>query len=85
MTATTRREAFILNQLTTNWTALADLRPTLDMRGLSRQTQDDTLKALSRAGRIHLVPEDNRKALTDTDHAAAIRIGGDDCHFIALA
>lgn len=85
MTATTRREAFILNQLTTNWTALADLRPTLDMRGLSRQTQDDTLKALSRAGRIHIVPGDNRKALTQADHDAAVVIGGEPNHLVALA
>lgn len=85
MTATTRREAFILSQLTTEWTGLVDLRPVLDLRGLSRQAQDDTIKALSLAGRIRVVPEDNRKALNDADHAAAIRIGGDDNHLIALA
>lgn len=85
MTATTRREAFILSQLTTEWTGLVDLRPILDMRGLSREAQDETLKSLSRAGRINIVPEDNRKALRPEDHAAAIHLGGEDNHLVALA
>jgi hypothetical protein len=91
MTATTRREAFILTTITDlqrepgGWVALVDLRPRLDLRGLSRQAQDDTMKALSLAGQVHLVPEDNRKALVEADHAAALHLGGDDCHFIALA
>lgn len=82
---TSRRETFILNQLTTNWTALVDLRTTLDMRGLSREAQDESLKSLSRSGQVHIVPEDNRKVLTQADHDAAIQIGGEPNHLVALA
>ncbi|MGW3958845.1 hypothetical protein ACWED2_03415 [Amycolatopsis sp. NPDC005003] len=63
------------------WVGLVDLRPKL---GAPAADVDAVLKELSRAGKIHLVPEDNRKALTAADHEAAIRIGGEDNHFVSF-
>jgi hypothetical protein len=63
------------------WVGLVDLRPKL---GAPAAEVDVVLKELSRAGKIHLVPEDNRKALTAADHEAAIRIGGEDNHFVSF-
>ena len=69
---------------TTGSVAMVDLRRVLDARTLNRDTQDQNLKRMSRTRLIDLAPESNRKTLTDADHAAAIRIGDDDCHIIAL-
>jgi hypothetical protein len=63
------------------WVGLVDLRPKL---GAPAVEVDAVLKKLSSAGKVHLVPEDNRKALTAADHEAAIRIGGEDNHFLAF-
>jgi hypothetical protein len=63
------------------WVGLVDLRPKL---GAPAADVDAVLKELSRAGKVHLVPEDNRKALTAADHEAAIRIGGEDNHFVSF-
>lgn len=65
-----------------DWVSLVDLRPQL---GGTRAEQDATLKAMSRAGKLHIVPEDNRKALTQADHDASIHVGGDDNHLVMLA
>ena len=45
---------------------------------------DETLLKMVRTGYAHLVPDSNRKVLTDEDHAAAIRIGGEDKHLMAI-
>ncbi|SEF21502.1 hypothetical protein SAMN05421837_101900 [Amycolatopsis pretoriensis] len=63
------------------WVGLVDLRPKL---GAPAAEVDAVLKKLSSAGKVHLVPEDNRKALTAADHEAAIRIGGEDNHFVSF-
>ncbi|MEV6824659.1 hypothetical protein [Amycolatopsis sp. NPDC051102] len=63
------------------WVALVDLRPKL---GASAAEVDVVLKELSRSGKAHLVPEDNRKTLTAADHEAAIRIGGEDNHLLSI-
>ncbi|WP_329047044.1 hypothetical protein OG738_33365 [Amycolatopsis sp. NBC_01488] len=63
------------------WVGLVDLRPKL---GATTEEVDAALKELSRAGKVHLVPEENRKALTDADHEAAIRIGGEDNHLLSI-
>jgi hypothetical protein len=63
------------------WIGLVDLRPKL---GAPAAEVDAVLKELSRAGKVHLVPEDNRKALTAADHEAAIRIGGEDNHLLSI-
>jgi hypothetical protein len=65
-----------------DWVGLVDLRPLLG--GAARADVDAVLKELSKAGRITLVPESNRKALTPADHEAAIRIGGEDNHLISI-
>ena len=63
------------------WVGLVDLRPKL---GAPATEVDAVLKKLSSAGKVHLVPEDNRKALTAADHEAAIRIGGEDNHLLSI-
>ncbi|WP_410642599.1 hypothetical protein [Amycolatopsis sp. lyj-346] len=63
------------------WVGLVDLRPKLSAPAAE---VDALLKELSRAGKVHLVPEDNRKALTAADHEAAIRIGGEDNHLLSI-
>ncbi|MDT7803164.1 MAG: hypothetical protein QOI78_6597 [Actinomycetota bacterium] len=63
------------------WVGLVDLRPKL---GEPADEVDAVLKELSAAGKIHLVPEDNRKALTAAHHEAAIRIGGEDNHLLSI-
>lgn len=65
-----------------DWVALVELRPMLGEA--STADVDSVLKELSRSGQADLVPESNRKALTAADHAAAIRVGGDDNHLISI-
>jgi hypothetical protein len=65
-----------------DWVGLVDLRPLLG--DAPTEDVDTVLKDLSRAGRVHLVPESNRKALTAADHDAAIRIGGEDNHLLSI-
>jgi hypothetical protein len=65
-----------------DWVGLVDLRPLLG--AVVTERVDEVLKELSRTGRISLVPESNRKALGTADHKAAIRIGGEDNHLIAI-
>lgn len=69
------------------WVGLIDLRRMLGEGNAwtTREEVDATLKTMSRDGRIHLVPESNRKVLTAEDHNAAVRIGGEDNHLICLA
>ncbi len=65
-----------------DWADLVDLRAALDARGVSRDAQDAHLKRLSREGALHIVPESNRKVLTEADHAASIRIGGEENNLV---
>jgi hypothetical protein len=65
-----------------DWVGLVDLRPLLG--GAATKDVDAVLRELSRTGRVSLVPESNRKALTAADHEAAIRIGGEDNHLISI-
>jgi len=65
-----------------DWVRLAKLRPRLN--GAARGEVDATLTRMTKTGTVHLVPDSNRKALTDADHAAAIRIGGEDKHLMAI-
>lgn len=62
-----------------HWVPLAKLRKAIS------GDLDATLIDLFRTGRLDLVPEDNRKALTAEDHAAAISIGGEDKHAARVA
>lgn len=64
------------------WASLALLRAML--ADIPRNELDATLRAMSRSQSANLVPGANQKTLTDADHAAALRIGMDLCHYIAI-
>lgn len=70
-----------LAQKPQDWVRLASLRPLLS---LDRDVQDLTLLAMVRTGSVHLSPDSNRKVLTDADHTAALTIGGDANHLVAI-
>jgi hypothetical protein len=63
-----------------DWVSIADVRERLS--GMSREDQDAALTKLATTPGVHVIPWDNRKGLTQRDHDAAIRIGGDDAHAI---
>jgi hypothetical protein len=65
-----------------DWVRLAKLRPKLN--GAGKDEVDNTLRAMTRTGLVHLAPDSNRKALTEADHAAAIRIGSEHKHLVAI-
>lgn len=65
-----------------DWVQLADLRRVLG--NVPTKTVDEVLKDLSRTGKAHLTPRNDRGALTEADHAAAIEIGGEDNHRISI-
>ncbi|WP_328645217.1 hypothetical protein OHS58_34090 [Amycolatopsis sp. NBC_00348] len=65
------------------WVGLVDLR-----KALGDVDHDELTRVLRDMNRddpnVHFVPEDNRKALTDEDHAAAVEIGGDAQHIMRI-
>ncbi|MFJ9787828.1 hypothetical protein ACIRSS_50215 [Amycolatopsis sp. NPDC101161] len=65
------------------WVGLVDLR-----RMLGDVDHDEVSRALRDMARanpnVHLQMEDNRKALTDADHAAAVDYSGEPQHLIAI-
>ncbi|WP_410669604.1 hypothetical protein [Amycolatopsis sp. cmx-4-68] len=65
-----------------DWVRLAKLRPKLN--GAEKDEVDKVLLTMTRTGLVHLAQSANRKALTDADHAAAIRIGSEDKHLVAI-
>lgn len=64
------------------WVGLAALRDALN--GESRGEVDQALRRLNRAADVNIIPESNQKVLTQSDRDAAIRIGGEDRHLIAM-
>jgi hypothetical protein len=66
----------------TSWVGLARLRSQLPH--LERHRVDDTLRQMYRTPGVHLIPEENQKVLTDSDRAAAVEIGGQNKHLIAI-
>ncbi|SDD51501.1 hypothetical protein SAMN05216174_11272 [Actinokineospora iranica] len=64
------------------WVSLTALRAMLVQA--RREDVDAVLEELDRSGKAHLVPESDRKLLTEADHAAAIRVGGEDNHLISI-
>jgi hypothetical protein len=64
------------------WVPLADLRERLAHVG--RTEVDRALESLAMQRGVHLIPWDNRKALTDRDHESALRLGGDDNHRLRI-
>jgi len=79
-------------QVLTAYTALAkqhgDLVSLVRLRkqlaSVDRSVLDRTLKVMDRSRIIQLEPDPNRKALPPAAHEAAIRIGGEDKHFITV-
>jgi hypothetical protein len=65
------------------WAGLAELRAAVGPDA-DREAVDRALVALGRAPGVTLAPESNRKALTPADHAAALRVGGEDKHLVAI-
>ncbi|MBB2941896.1 hypothetical protein FB565_001600 [Actinoplanes lutulentus] len=64
------------------WVGLARLRPFL--ADVPREAVDETLRLLSRESGVNIVPESNQKMLTETDAQAALHIGGQDKHLLAI-
>jgi hypothetical protein len=66
-----------------DYVMLFDLRSALD--GLSRAEVDAVLIQLNRDRDVHLVPESNQKVLRPEERAAAVSIGNQDKHLIAIS
>lgn len=64
------------------WVALTRLRGHLD--DVPRDEVDDALRILLRSRDISLIPEENQKVLTQEDDDAAIVIGGEKNHLMAI-
>lgn len=65
-----------------DWVGLADLRDRLG--DLDRGTLDETLRRMAREEGVRVIPLANTKALQPRDNQAALRIGGEDNHTIAM-
>jgi hypothetical protein len=65
-----------------DWVKLADLRQVVGE--LPRAQVDRVLVQLNRTPEVSIVPESNQKALSDRDRAAAVQIGNQDKHLIAI-
>jgi hypothetical protein len=65
-----------------DWIGLADLRERLGP--VDRTAVDDTLRAMVRQDGVRIIPVANTKALQPRDRAAAVQIGEEDNHAIAI-
>ena len=64
------------------WVSLDRLREAL--ADLPRDEVDAALLRLDLLPGVHLVPEDNQKALSARQRAASLRVGGEDKHLLAM-
>ncbi|MGX6601899.1 hypothetical protein ACWKSP_07160 [Micromonosporaceae bacterium Da 78-11] len=64
------------------WVSLRRLRPFF--ADLPKDTLDEALTEISRAGGVSLVPESNQRTLTAADLEAALHLGGQDNHLLAF-
>ena len=64
------------------WVSLTALRPMLG--DASTADVNDALRRLEQAPDVNIVPESNQKTLTAEDRAAAVRIGDQDKHLLAI-
>ena len=64
------------------WVDLVRLRA--ELPEVSRRELDDALTQMQRKSDVSLIPEENQKTLTDEDHAAAVEVGGQARHLIAI-
>jgi hypothetical protein len=65
-----------------DWVYLSELRPLIS--GVSKAQIDSALKEMHRERAINLTLEEDQKSLTSAQRSAAIRIGVDDMHLIAM-
>lgn len=65
-----------------DWIRLARIRPRLN--GAGKGEVDETLVKMMKTGTVHFAPESNTKVLTAEDHAAALRVGSEDLHLVAM-
>lgn len=65
-----------------DWIRLARIRPRLN--GAEKGQVDDALVKMMKTGTVHLAPESNTKVLTAEDRAAALRVGSEDLHLVAM-
>jgi len=64
------------------WVSIADVRRKLSDAG--SEELDEALRALERAADVNVVPQSNQKALSPEDERAAVTIGGQRKHFLAI-
>ncbi|WP_089154665.1 hypothetical protein [Micromonospora sp. NBS 11-29] len=64
------------------WVGLRRLRPFL--ADVPRDDVDDALRRLSRDEGVTIAPESNQKTLTEADITAALRLGGQENHLLAI-
>lgn len=64
------------------WVSLTRLRPFF--ADVPRADLDEALRELSRRDGVNIVPESNQKALTAADSEAALRLGGQENHLLAI-
>jgi hypothetical protein len=64
------------------WIGLADLREQL--ADFDRDTVDTALRSMARQPDVRIIPVANVKSLTDRDRVAALRIGLEDNHALAI-
>jgi hypothetical protein len=64
------------------WVSLTRLRPFFG--DVPAAAVDEALRRLSREPGVNIVPASNQKMLTDADHAAALHLGGQDKHVLAI-
>ena len=64
------------------WVSLTRLRS--EVTDLPRKEVDAALISLYQQPGVSLIPEENQKTLTDADRAAAVRIGDQNKHLIAI-
>lgn len=65
-----------------DWVSLRRLRPFF--ADVPREQLDEALRQLSDRGVVTIVPESNQKTLTAADHEAALRLGGQENHLLAV-
>jgi hypothetical protein len=64
------------------WVDLVRLRD--ELSDVPRHDLDAALTRMHRIPGVSLIPEENQKSLTDADRAAAVTIGAEDKHMIAI-
>jgi hypothetical protein len=65
-----------------DWVTLASLRDSLG--SVSKTEIDNALRQLGRTPDVRLIPESNQKTLSGAERAAAVHIGNEDKHLIAI-